>query len=111
MSSAWYKSTYSGSEATCVEVAHRGDAVLIRDSKFTGPSDEQPIVSVAPAQWRSVLDLVLSGESGAAGDVSISIDPSAGAAMSDCFVTLSYNAAEWDAFMKGVADGQFDRRA
>jgi hypothetical protein len=117
MSTAWFKSTFSGTEKTCVEVAHRSDAVLIRDSKYTGPAGEQSIVSVPVAQWPMMLDLALSKRSGTLGDtVTVTVHPDGGATIVGPSVTaqpaaLVYTAAEWDAFAKGVADGQFDRRA
>jgi hypothetical protein len=57
----WHKSTYSGGNGSCVEVADLGTVVAVRDSKDkTGPA-----LVFAPGQWRafvqgiktSVLDL------------------------------------------------------
>ncbi|WP_330233682.1 DUF397 domain-containing protein [Nocardia sp. NBC_00508] len=111
MSTAWFKSTFSGSETSCVEVAHRTDTVLIRDSKYTGPAAEQPVVSVSPAMWPAFLDLALSANSGTLDEgVTVSLHQDGGATISAQGVALLYNADEWDAFTKGVADGQFDRR-
>ncbi|WP_454194277.1 DUF397 domain-containing protein [Nocardia sp. Marseille-Q1738] len=111
MSTTWFKSTFSSAEQACVEVAHRSDAVLIRDSKYTGPAAEQPIVSVPPAIWPAFLDLALSANSGTLAEgVTISLHQDGGATISAQGVALLYNADEWDAFTKGVADGQFDRR-
>jgi hypothetical protein len=111
VSTTWFKSTYSGEAGTCVEVFHRSDAVLIRDSKYTGPADEQPIISVPPAIWPTFLDLALSANSGTLDEgVTISLHRDGGATISAQGVALLYNADEWDAFTKGVADGQFDRR-
>lgn len=109
MSSKFFKSTFSGGDQTCVEVAHSSDVVLIRDSKFSGSPYEQPVVSIAPALWREMLNLVLSNESGAVGNVRIAVHPDASATIADQAVSLTYNTDEWDAFMKGVADGEFDR--
>ncbi|MBF6296127.1 DUF397 domain-containing protein [Nocardia amamiensis] len=111
MSTRWFKSTFSGEAGACVEISHRRDTVLIRDSKYTGPAAEQPIVSVPPAIWPAFLDLALSANSGTLDDgVAISLHQDGGAAISAQGVTLLCNADEWDAFTKGVADGQFDRR-
>ncbi|MEV6336968.1 DUF397 domain-containing protein [Nocardia vinacea] len=109
MSVAWFKSTFSGSETTCVEVAHRSDAVLIRDSKY--PNNTSPIITVPAERWAMVLDLALGKNSGpAAGVLTVTVDQDGGATLSSDSVTLVFNADEWDAFAKGVADGQFDRR-
>ncbi|MQY22903.1 DUF397 domain-containing protein [Nocardia macrotermitis] len=110
MYTAWFKSTHSGSEHTCVEIAHRAEAVHIRDSKYVGPSDDQPIVSIAPDLWSAFLHLVLSATSASLDDtVSIALHPAGGATIVGGSTALVYTAAEWDAFTKGVADGQFDR--
>jgi hypothetical protein len=50
---AWIKSSYSGSEANCVEVAVR-DRVAVRDTKDrTGP-----VLRFTPAAWREFADCV-----------------------------------------------------
>jgi hypothetical protein len=50
---AWVKSSYSGSEANCVEVAVR-DRVVVRDTKDrTGP-----VLRFSPAAWREFADQV-----------------------------------------------------
>jgi hypothetical protein len=49
----WVKSSYSGSQANCVEIAVR-DGVLIRDTKDRGG----PALRVAPAAWRRFADRV-----------------------------------------------------
>ncbi|MBB5914184.1 hypothetical protein BJY24_003051 [Nocardia transvalensis] len=110
MSTSFFKSTFSGSDQTCVEVAHRTDTVLIRDSKYTGPVHEQPTVSVPASDWPAFLDLVLSLRSGKPGGaVEIALHPDGGATIVGEGAALVYNADEWDAFAKGVADGEFDR--
>jgi Domain of unknown function (DUF397) len=43
----WVRSSYSGSQANCVEAA-AGDRVLVRDSKDRGG----PVLRFAPAAWR-----------------------------------------------------------
>jgi hypothetical protein len=58
---SWRKSSRSGSNGNCVEIAFTGDMIAVRDSK----------------------------------------DPTGG--------VLIFTHAEWDAFVGGVRDGEFDR--
>lgn len=109
MSAHWFKSSFSGTEKTCVEISHRRDAVLIRDSKYTGPAEAQPVLTVAPANWSALLGLALNQESGAVADLTISVDQDGGATVTAGEAALAFNAAEWIAFGKGVAAGEFDR--
>jgi hypothetical protein len=54
----WRKSTYSGGNGSCVEVADLGTAVAVRDSKDrTGPK-----LIVTPDAWRGFLQSVKAGE-------------------------------------------------
>ncbi|WP_024804418.1 DUF397 domain-containing protein [Nocardia sp. BMG51109] len=101
----------SGANSACVEVAHVGDAVLIRDSKYTGPPGEQPAISVPAAHWQEFLDLVLSAGSGnIGGAVEVALHPNGGATLVGNNAALVYTADEWDAFAKGIAGGEFDLR-
>jgi hypothetical protein len=53
----WIRSSYStGGDASCVECAGGGAAVLIRDSKDRGGHR----LEVPPAAWRAFLDFVAS---------------------------------------------------
>jgi hypothetical protein len=47
----WMKSSYSGSQANCVEVAVRG-GVLVRDTKDRGG----PVLRFTPAAWHRFAD-------------------------------------------------------
>jgi hypothetical protein len=58
---SWRKSSHSGSNGNCVEVAYTGGMIAVRDSK----------------------------------------DPAGG--------VLIFTHAEWDAFVGGARDGEFDR--
>lgn len=56
-STVWRKSSYSGHEDNCVEVA-LGPVVAVRDTKARGAGQ----LTVSPGAWRSVL-AVLAGQS------------------------------------------------
>ncbi|MFE3196176.1 DUF397 domain-containing protein [Nocardia sp. NPDC059240] len=111
MSASFFKSSFSGGDGTCVEIAHSADDVLIRDSKYAGPPADQPMLTVAPDLWPAFLDLVLTDNSGRIREcLSVYISADGDAKLSDTRgVTLTYNAAEWTAFTKGVANGEFNR--
>jgi Domain of unknown function (DUF397) len=47
----WVKSSYSGSQANCVEIAVRS-SVLVRDTKDRGG----PVLRFPPATWRRFAD-------------------------------------------------------
>ncbi|WP_063041404.1 DUF397 domain-containing protein [Nocardia grenadensis] len=52
----WFKSSYSQHGGDCVEVAHLGEAVGVRDSKdVTGP-----VLMFTPAEWDGFLRDILS---------------------------------------------------
>jgi len=53
----WRKSTYSGGNGSCVEIADLGAAAAIRDSK--DPSG--PKLIFATDEWRSFLDSIKAG--------------------------------------------------
>ncbi|MEU6186073.1 DUF397 domain-containing protein [Nocardia sp. NPDC047038] len=47
----WFKSSYSSDSQACVEVCFDSGRVLVRDSKFEGPSDASPTLAFTPTQW------------------------------------------------------------
>ena len=54
---SWRKSSFSGgSGGNCVEVADRGDHVLVRDTK----AHSGPVHRYTPAQWRTLITIIKS---------------------------------------------------
>lgn len=51
----WRKSSYSGGEGNCIEVADHDSRVLIRDTKQAGTG---PMLRFTPAAWRRFADQV-----------------------------------------------------
>ncbi len=49
----WRKSSFSGSQANCVEIAASG-RVLIRDTK----NNSGPVLRFTPAAWRTFADQI-----------------------------------------------------
>lgn len=109
MSTEFFKSTFSGANQSCVEIAHRADVVLIRDSKYAGPADIQPIVEISAERWANFLELAIDGRSLQLGEVAVTVHSAGGASIADLTHTLEYTSGEWDAFLKGAVDRQFDR--
>jgi Domain of unknown function (DUF397) len=56
----WHRSTCSGGNGACVEVAFLSDAVAVRDSKHRGG----PVHVFTPREWAAFVGGVLSGEFG-----------------------------------------------
>nr|WP_093841319.1 DUF397 domain-containing protein [Streptomyces aidingensis] len=54
----WTRSSHSGGNSNCVEVARRGDAVAARDSKAPGAGR----LTVPADGWRSFVGAIRSGE-------------------------------------------------
>ncbi|MFI6997002.1 DUF397 domain-containing protein [Nocardia sp. NPDC050175] len=60
----WRKSTYSGPDGNCVEVAFLVDGkIAVRDTKDNGYG---PVLAFAPGQWDTFLTGVAQGEFGCA---------------------------------------------
>jgi len=114
----WKKSTFSTNNGgACVEVKFAGDRVLVRDSKYRRDSandvSAQPFVAVPVHGWSTLCDIALGGISGTIEEevVRIAIDTGGAAVVSSGGqgIALSFTAEEWDAFGKGIANGEFDR--
>lgn len=108
----WFTSTRSNNGNQCVEVRFDGDAVLIRDSKYrrdpANRTAEEPVITVTAAEWTAFLDAVRTcGRS----DGELSAHPAADGhtALRHGGVALVYTQEEWDAFLLGAHDGEFDR--
>ena len=52
----WFKSSYSNSGGSCVEVNLRGDFTLVRDSKDRRAG--QPVLSISREGWSSFVNAV-----------------------------------------------------
>ncbi|MRH86647.1 DUF397 domain-containing protein [Nocardia sp. SYP-A9097] len=104
----WFKSSWSSETQTCVEVRLGDEVVTVRDSKFIGSAEYQPVVSVAAGQWPALLELAGRRVSGEVADsVAIAVGDDGGAVISGQGVSLVYDRGEWDAFVKGVVAGEF----
>ncbi|GAA4849452.1 hypothetical protein GCM10025787_35440 [Saccharopolyspora rosea] len=104
----WFKSSFSNPAQDCVEANFAGDTVYVRDSKDKGG----PILTIPATHWPSLLDEVAGrAPSGSNRAVRITHRADGGTdlkALMGPAVNLSYTATEWDAFVAGVLDAQFD---
>jgi hypothetical protein len=110
----WFTSTRTNNGNQCVEVRFDWAAVLVRDSKFrrnpANRAQDEPVITVSASQWMAFLDAVLGraavadpagpvAEHGADGHITIRHGA----------VSLTYTSGEWEAFVAGARDGEFDR--
>ncbi|MBF6439275.1 DUF397 domain-containing protein [Nocardia cyriacigeorgica] len=111
MYSRWFKSSFSGSEHTCVEVRFAGDSVLIRDSKYLGePGNDparQPVIEVPVERWKAFLEAATDPGRIVVGDLPVVTSSPFGVSVSASGVVLSFTIAEWAAFTAGIAAGEF----
>ena len=54
----WRRSTRSGSNGQCVEVAETADRILVLDSK----DPDGPVLGFSPAAWQRFIEAVRTGE-------------------------------------------------
>ncbi|KAA8890531.1 DUF397 domain-containing protein [Nocardia colli] len=110
----WFRSTRSNNGNQCVEVRFDGDAVLVRDSKYrrnpaNHPADE-PIITVTAREWTTFLDSVrVPGRPSGALIAHTRADGHT--TLEHGGTVLGYTPQEWDAFLLGARDGEFDRVA
>ena len=118
--SDWFTSSRSNNGNQCVEVRFVGDVVLVRDSKYRrDPAAllcDEPIITVTATEWTSFLTVLASG--GSVEGPTAPTTPTALTALTTSDgttslrhgdITLTYTPEEWDAFIAGVRDGEFDR--
>jgi hypothetical protein len=55
----WRKSSYSGTNGSCVELAQTADGIAMRDSKL---GDNSPVLHFTRAELRAFLDGANAGE-------------------------------------------------
>lgn len=98
---------------SCFEWRFEGERVLIQDSKYAGDADKQPIIVCPRGEWRHLLELTLSARSGTTGSIEVVLHTNGASTLNGIgpkgeAVRLDYTPKEWDAWAKGVADGEAD---
>ncbi|WP_216916879.1 DUF397 domain-containing protein [Nocardia noduli] len=112
--SDWFTSSRSNNGNQCVEVRFVGDVVSVRDSKYRrDPAAllcDEPIITVTATEWTSFLTVLASGGSAEGPTALTALTTSDGAtSLRHGEITLTYTPEEWNAFIAGVRDGEFDR--
>jgi hypothetical protein len=112
----WKKSSYSTC-GSCVEVKASDDQVMIRDTKLR---DASPVITITREHWNLFIDEIKRrGKVGSTGltdmttrsilDTLIVDDGTEMLLWSSVGdVSLHFTEAEWDAFVDGARDGEFD---
>ncbi|NEW38405.1 DUF397 domain-containing protein [Nocardia cyriacigeorgica] len=110
--SGWFTSSRSNNGNQCVEVRFDGDAVLIRDSKYrrnpANRSDEEPVITVTACEWTAFIDTV-SGRGHTTSVLTVHTAEDGHTRLGHGATTLTYTPEEWEAFLAGATDGEFDR--
>ncbi|EHR53459.1 protein of unknown function (DUF397) [Saccharomonospora marina XMU15] len=103
----WFKSRFSPSQETCVEVRFDGPLVHLRDSKDL---EIGPVISISVTEWQGFVDEVL-GVAAAGSNHAVRIEHlDDGAVRLRAIrggVALTYTSSEWAAFTAGARHGQF----
>ncbi len=102
----WTKSAYSDHGNACVEWQFVGVEVLIRDSKYRGDEAARPIIAVPARAWSSFLAIAAGdtpNDGTTSGIPTIEHDATSGeTVLNDAAVTLTFTAAEWEAFVESI---------
>lgn len=111
-STGWFTSTRTNNGNQCVEVRFDGAVVLIRDSKFRRDPERrhepEPVITVTAPEWMSFLGVVLGCGTDPV-DLTARTRPDGHTVLRHGETTLVYTPGEWDAFLAGARDGEFDR--
>ena len=114
LNEGWIRSTFCGSTVDCVMIRFEPDVVLMSDSKNGQNSTGQgngPILRIPYTEWTLFLTAVIDCESvpktttlelSEATDEGVTIRPRRGGS------SLSFTKTEWDAFVTGVKNSEFD---
>lgn len=106
----WKKSSRSNGTggSNCVEVRADDERILVRDTKL---GESSPVISMNKQDW---LDFITEAKQGIKCPIGGSVQTwMAGPGweivdMADPDLRLFFTVAEWDAFIGGVNDGEFD---
>ncbi|MFF0494178.1 DUF397 domain-containing protein [Nocardia sp. NPDC004068] len=111
LSGDWAKSSFSRDASNCVQVRRCGGVVLIRDDKYVGDPQSEPVIEVPVGVWALFLEQV-AGKRGTQDSSDLlpaivhQIDGSVRLTDADGRALL-FTAAEWMAFTRGVEAGEF----
>lgn len=98
---------------SCVEWKFDGERVLVQDSKYVGDANVRPIIVCPHSEWSRLLELTLNAHSGTTGSIEVVLHRNGAVTLKGPdargeMVQLDYTPKEWDAWAKGVVDGEAD---
>lgn len=108
IANTWKKSTRSNPSGNCVEVRSEGEQILVRDTKL---GDASPVLNVSAQDWLLFIAEVKAGINCPIGGRVQTWISGSGWEMVDLMdpdLRLAFTQPEWDAFLGGVRDGEFD---
>lgn len=107
-SSGWFKSLRSAQQDGCVEVRFSDAEVQVRDSKYQGAPQDQPIIAMPVSAWPAFLDYALGQAEPESTAIPLIKHHLTGTALHTAAGTiLNYTAHEWDCFTAGIQAGEF----
>ena len=102
----WRTSTRSSNGANCVEVDFAADGVAMRDSKARGTG---PVIHFSAEEWTAFVREAIDGLPNHNGAVTVNTQDGATCVQTlSTGVTLCFTPGEWNAFLAGARDGEFD---
>lgn len=99
------------STGTCVGVGIRDQSIVMVDTKALTSSteDETPSIAFTDEEWNLLLVFLTFDTPASEKSVQISTEENGDVIVAkECEEGLSFLSDEWDAFRRGVVDGEFD---
>jgi hypothetical protein len=91
-----------------VEVRFSGDEAQVRDSKYQGPQQDQPIITMPVSAWPAFLAYAVDQAAPKSTAIPVIKHHSSGTTLhTPAGTVLDYTPFEWDCFTAGIQAGEF----
>src|SRR5258708_7785938 len=113
----WFTSTRTNDGSQCVEVRFEGEQVLVRDSKYLRDAANdpaaQPIIKIPLREWPAFLAAAVGQQADPLAGLPVIERAANGSAtlFGANGAKLDYTPGEWEAFIAGAIDGEFNARS